>query len=1160
MSTGASSSRLTGRIPSEEFLRAFPFYFVWDEHDRLVETGPSLAKACPKAVPGARMQEVFTAVRPAGEFTDALARSLSDHLLLLICRETQCTLRGQVIILDEPRMGIMLATPWLTDPDQVEQLGLTMGDFAVHDQTMDLLQVLQVQRMASEDLMELNKRLTEQRALLRQQEANSRKLALVAARTDNAVVVTDEQGRIEWVNEGFTRMTGWKMAEVLGRKPGSFLQGPGTSAETVRLISSSLKENSGVKTEILNYHRSGRSYWTALEIQPIRDEDGEVVNFMAIESDVTQRKLDEKRRRLEFGASRILAESGSMRQVCARVIQKICQQLGWPAGFLWMLEEDGRTLRLAELWHDPLKDISELVVLKQAASFAPGEGMPGLVLVKGQSSWCQDLAHHTDNARAVAALTAGLRGSIGFPIIAGGETLGVVELFAGEVMDPDEALLQALAGIGNQMGQFIVRKSSEEQLWRSNAFMNAVLNGAAHTIISAAPDGTIVTFNRAAEQQLGYSAAEIIGRTTPAIFHLPEEVEARARVLSQELGREVEAGFETFVAKSRLGAPDECEWTYVRKDGSRYPVLLSVTTLHDLHGEVIGYLGIGSDITERKRAAQELLKAKEIAEAANQAKSDFLATMSHEIRTPMNGIIGMSCLLLDTDLAPKQREMVDAVRLSGDALMSIIEDILDFSKIEARKLELVEEAFRLDSVISGVVDLLQHKAASRAIELIVRIAPDVPDSFLGDPGRMRQILMNLVGNGIKFTDEGSIRVQVKRVGGSAAVSGAEATAASAAEGVAQVEISVTDTGIGMTEEQQRQLFQAFTQVDSSSKRRFGGTGLGLAISKRLVELMGGCIGVESRRGEGSRFWVRLPLRIVEGQKIPAKDMMEAGREEAAHAPHAANGVRPRLLLVEDNEVNARMAMMMLEKNGCPGEVARDGEEAVERFASGVYDGILMDCHMPNMDGYEATRAIRVLEASAAWTRPRCRIIAMTANVQAGERERCLEAGMDDYLSKPLRAKPLLEALSRVQVLAGNAVDAACAAALWTDTDLSSTQEAIRQLAEDLSAADAVELMENWCKDTPARILELEKLAGTEEQPALRRTAHALKGSSSLFGLSTFHALSRELEKSAEKDQRAGQGVLTARLKQSYETARQELKKHMAALREGGEISPDNSDR
>ena len=1122
-----NGSSISGSIPSKEFLRAFPFYFAWDENDRILESGPSLLKVCPQAVPGGRLQDLFMTVRPEGEFGDALARSMPDQLFLLKSRAGQCMLRGQVIILDEPHLGVMLATPWLTEPEQVESLGLTMADFAVHDQTLDLLQVLQSQRMASADLVKLNNRLRDQRTLLREQEANSRKLALVAARTDNAVIVTDAQGRIEWANEGFTRLTGWELAEVIGRTPGSFLQGPASDPATVSLMGRSLRECKSVKTEILNYHRSGRTYWTALEIQPILNDAGEVVNFMAIESDVTQRKRDDKRRKLEFSASRILAESGSMRQVSARVIQMICQQLGWTAGILWMLDVDEKNLRVAELWHDPLRDISPFVEQNQALSFVSGAGAPGLVLQNQQSHWCQDLGHTTEDPRAACARSCNLRGSLGFPIIAGGETLGVVELFASEMAEPDEPLLQALAGIGNQLGQFIVRKSSEEQLWRSNALQKAVIDGAGYTIISTTPDGTIVTFNQAAEEYLGYSAEEVIGLQTPAIFHLPEEIAARAAELSIELDREIEAGFEAFVAKSKLGKPDEREWTYVRKDGSHFPVLLCVTTLFDMQGGIIGYLGIGSDITEQRQAAQELLKAKEIAEAASQAKSDFLATMSHEIRTPMNGIIGMSSLLLDTELAPKQREMVDAVRHSGDALMTIIEDILDFSKIEARKLDLVEEAFRLNSVISGVVDLLQHKAASRSLGLEVRISPDVPASFMGDPGRLRQILLNLVGNGIKFTDEGSICIDVTCV---------DSTATSPVN----LEISVTDTGIGMTEEQQSQLFRAFTQVDSSSKRRFGGTGLGLAISKRLVELMGGSIGVESKRQQGSRFWVRLPLRAVESQAQPLKE--DPGVRGETAPPLAAKGARPRLLIVEDNEVNSRMAMMMLEKNGYPAEVARDGEEAVERFASGVYDGLLMDCHMPNMDGYEATRAIRELEASPLWLRPRCRIIAMTANVMAGERERCLAAGMDDYVSKPLRGKPLLEALGHVHILEEDD------APQWSADDASNARDAIQQLADELSTEDAAELIENWCRDTPERLLELEQLAGTDDQASLRRTAHSLKGSSSLFGLTSIHRLCRELEQTAEKNCRTSQSGLITHLKQSFEHARPELVKLMTVLK------------
>ena len=391
--------------------------------------------------------------------------------------------------------------------------------------------------------------------------------------------------------------------------------------------------------------------------------------------------------------------------------------------------------------------------------------------------------------------------------------------------------------------------------------------------------------------------------------------------------------------------------------------------------------------------------------------------------------------------------------------------------------------------------------------------------------------MNLVGNGIKFTDEGHIRIDVKRL-------------ESTLDGPLNIEMSVTDTGIGMTPEQQAQLFQAFTQVDSSSTRRFGGTGLGLAISKRLVELMGGQIGVESQCQVGSRFWMQLPMRVPIAQEMPLNEESPVGDEAVAIAPSSLG--KPRLLVVEDNEVNARMAMMMLEKHGYPAEIASDGEEAVDRFASGVYDGVLMDCHMPRMDGYEAARAIREIESSATWQRPRCRIIAMTANVMTGERERCLEAGMDDYVSKPLRAKPLTEALNRINVLAETKEDAE--APPWSPDDESAANDAIQQLADELSVEDTIELIDNWLKDTPERILDLEKLVTGDDQISLRRTAHSLKGSSSLFGLTYLNSLCRDLEQLAENNLCDNQSALIAQLKQAFEAAVPALRDQMARLK------------
>ncbi len=593
-------------------------------------------------------------------------------------------------------------------------------------------------------------------------------------------------------------------------------------------------------------------------------------------------------------------------------------------------------------------------------------------------------------------------------VLASGRSLHQVEshqtgsgdaLYVEVFKSPVRTLAGEVAGIQILFWDVTARQQTEQALTEERYLLHTLLDNVPDSIYFKDRQSRFLRVSGGLLQKFGVGdVTEVLGKTD-ADFFGPDHAEQARRDELQIM----QTGQALIDIEERENWPDRADtWCSTTK-----------LPLRDSSGQIVGTFGITRDITAQKQAAWELQTAKDVADRANRAKSEFLANMSHEIRTPMNAILGMTELVLDTPLAPGQRDYLQMVHDSGEALLGIINDILDFSKIEAGKFELDPTNFDVRRSLQETIRILRVRAESKGLELRLEVAPNVPSMLRADLGRIRQILINLVGNAIKFTEQGEVVVTVD---------GNELETTRW-----RLCLSVRDTGIGIPANKLETIFSEFEQVDASTTRMYGGTGLGLAITKRFVELMHGTLRVESQLGAGSTFVCELAVEFVEGLEAGVEGVVGGGAVGAAgpavptDSPasgratlsriHSRSNSLLRILLAEDNRVNQRLAVGLLERLGHRVTVVDNGQRAVEVVARQPFDLVLMDLQMPQLDGLEATRQIRQMELGTEQHVP---IIAMTAHAMSGDRQRCLAAGMDDYLSKPIRTGELIDKLTRLQ--------------------------------------------------------------------------------------------------------------------------------------------------
>jgi two-component system sensor histidine kinase/response regulator len=1099
----------------------------------------------------------------------------------------------------------------------------------------------------------------------------------------DAIVTINQEGIITDWNPQATLIFGWPKSDILGQSFRDMLLPLDHRTEQEHQLKHFLETKQqhvvNRRLEIRGLHRKGHEFSMEVTMVPLFKQDS--YSFCAFIRDITDQKQTEAALHQETTFMQLIQhvamaanEAQSVDEAFQASLDCICAFTTWPVAHAYFREDELASLITpSKIWHlDNDEEFHTFRTLTEQTTFTVGVGLPGRVLGHGRAAWIPDITQDPNFPRAQAAGELGIRGGFAFPVMVGNTVMGVLEFFSRAVETPNDRLLAVMEIIGTQLGRVLERKRAELAREESDARIRGIVETAADAIITINENGIIQSYNSAAEQVFGYSPLEAIGENVSLLMPSPYQEEHDGY-----LQRYLDGHTSTIFGKSR-------ELVGKRKDGTNFPMELSVSEI--TVGTCHTFTGIVRDISDRKQHEQDLREAKERAEMAVTAKSQFLATMSNEIRTPMNGVIGMTGLLLETPLSTQQRQFAETVRSSGETLLKIINDILDFSKIEAGKLEFELIPFDLRTTLEESLELLAEAAGKKNLELVGLVFANVPTALQGDPGRLRQIFMNLIGNAIKFTSAGEIIVKIS----------------SHEEGhdTVSIRVEVLDSGEGIPSDVLPKLFRPFSQADSSTTRRHGGTGLGLAICKQLVHQMSGEIGVNNRSEGGSTFWFTAQfqkqsesmatlsqetialehLRIcgvddhptnrqlleqyfqhwhmdgtllerpseclallqqqaqqgtpydlaILDMEMPEMDGFELaklikadeslkatrlilltslgrrGDAAAAHqcgfagyltkpirksqlqacmetvmgflAPEHLPAPPPlvtshflkdlegkqafRILVADDHQVNQQLGVLLVEQLGYRADVAGNGLEVLEALSRIPYDLIIMDCQMPEMDGYDATREIRKREAfdikgeAKVATSPlmlrhtsgHVPIVAMTANAMPGDRGKCLESGMDDYLSKPIRPEELGKTLAK-WLPRPETEPSPTPATLKASTPVPRNSDTNSEPINHATLADLESrggqqflqsMIHHFVEDALHCVTLIEQALDTNDLSTIQEAAHGLKGISRNMGADSLAQVAVDLEAACRAGDISVLPSFRSTIQASFQQTRQKL--------------------